>query len=59
MQYTVTQTIQSVRIDGNEPVEVQYYNGTNGMEAVSAMVQATIVNDPEWVVLRSVRMDVS
>lgn len=59
MQYTVTQTIQSVRIDGNEPVDVQFYSGTDRAEAITAIAQASAVSDPEWVVLRSVRMDVT
>lgn len=63
MIYTVIQNIQSVRIDGNEPVEqppvdIQFYTGTDLATAIVAIGQACLVSDPEWVKLRSVRMEV-
>jgi hypothetical protein len=54
----VIQNIQSVRIDGNEPVDVQFYSGPDRAEAIVAMAQAALHSDPEWVTLRSVRMEV-
>lgn len=57
--YTVTQTIQSTRIDAGEPVEVNYYNGPDRANAITAAAQATDVYDPEWVILRGVRIDVT
>lgn len=45
MQYTVTATIQSHNIDGNAPVDVQWYSGSSLAAAVVAMGQAAVHSD--------------
>lgn len=65
--FTVTAVIQSNNIDGNAPVEVNYYTGTNGMKALSALGTAaanyedTDPNLPKMYQVRtlSVRMDIT
>lgn len=43
--YTVTRVIQSVNIDGNEPVEVQFYKGHSHVSAIQGMVMAANTDD--------------
>lgn len=42
IRFTVIRTIQSVNIDGNEPVDVTYYTGTDEPRALSALMTAAV-----------------
>jgi hypothetical protein len=57
MKYTVTAVIQSASIDGNQPVDVNWYKGDNLAQAMSAMVGAAAhnVNDEDSTMPESVR----
>lgn len=60
--YTVTQKIQSVNIDENAPVDVQYYKGDSHVQAIGAMVMAATsedIRDPEYYTILSVSLTIT
>lgn len=53
MQYKVTAVIQSVDIDNNKPVDVQWYKGPSLAAALAAQTQAaahdeTVAGEPRY-----------